>query len=79
MPVGKQHSFLIKKGFEHLFCQQGAFSIFMGIWDEDYGISDDKIDIVFGSYRSLAAGRHSAHPTIYKRTVSMKSTFIKVL
>ena len=46
----------------------------MNIWDSDRGDllggARDRIDIVFGSYQSLAAGRYSAKPTIYQKTVS---------
>ena len=54
------------------------FSIFMNIWDDDdghilgFGSARDRIDLVYGKYRNLPAGRDSSKPRIYTRTVSYK-------
>ncbi len=48
----------------------------MKIWDDDgghfLGIGSDRdlIDLVYGKYSNLAAGRDSSKPRIYTKTVS---------
>ena len=47
----------------------------MNIWDSDSGHflgiggARDRIDLVYGKYRSLAAGPDSSNPKIYSKTV----------